>query len=59
MSHPKRSGGTVMSHPKRVCPKGGGGLHQSQPRGGGGGQIVLMWGRSAYPTTLAQYSISI
>ena len=31
--------------------KGGGELHQSQPRGGGGGQIMLMCGRSGYLTT--------
>ena len=34
---PKRGGGGVMSHTKGACPKGVGGLHQSQPRGGGGG----------------------
>ena len=51
MSHPKRGGGTVMSHPKGACPKGGGGFHQLQPRGGGGGKIMLMWPQSAHYST--------
>ena len=34
---PRRGGGSVLSHPKGD--KGGGGLHQSQPREGGGGRL--------------------
>ena len=51
MSHPKRGGGTVMSHPKRGD-WGGGGLHQSHPRGWVGGQIMLMCTQSPYTTTI-------
>ena len=47
---PKR-GGTVMSHTKRACLKGRGGLHQSQPVGGGGGHIMLMCKQNAYYST--------
>ena len=50
--------GTVMSHPKGACLKGGGGLHQSQPRGGGGGQIMLMCRRSVNPSTNLSYTLS-
>ena len=53
MSHPfqRGVGDRDESSKKGVSQGRGGGLHQSQPRGGGGGQIMLMWGRSGYLTT--------
>ena len=61
LSHPKKGwGGDRDESPKEgwgdrdESSKRGvsqGGLHQSQSRGGGGGQIMLMWGQSPYPTT--------
>ena len=52
MSHPYQEGvGAEMSHPKRGGGQGRMGLHQSQPRGGGGGQIMLMCRQSVCLTT--------
>ena len=52
-SFPKRGEGTVMSHSKGACPKGGGGAPPitAKGRGWGGGQIMLMCPQSVSYTT--------
>ena len=69
MSHPRRGGGPWWvtqrgvgdrdeSSKRGVSQKRRGRLHQSQPRGGVGGQIMLMWGQSVNPSTDVQVIFS-
>ena len=42
---------TNIDNVNTIMRQGRVGLHQSQPRGGVGGQIMLMWPRNSYFTT--------